>query len=274
MSIINGFNSIYGSRHLNETRRQEGKSAQKLASGKRITTASDDAAGLGISNKLVAKSRSKGAAIRNTNDAISIVQTIEGSLQDFGSLVNRVRELTIQSASDTVTNQERQMMQMEVTQSLLEINRLASAQEIFGQKLMVGNTKKLDIQVDVGGGKKDQIQIDLGNLSHTTMALGINNLSISSQRHARNSLVKLDFAQNEISKSVARMGAISSRFASTVNKLQGDVVNTKQANSRVMDTDYASETANNTKNKIKQDGQTAVIAQSSNGFKNALKLID
>ena len=105
MSKVNGFNSFIGSRHLNESRRQDAKSTQKLASGKRITTASDDAAGLGISNKLTAKTRSKGAAIRNTNDAISIVQTIEGSLQDFGSLVNRIRELTIHAASDTVSNQ-------------------------------------------------------------------------------------------------------------------------------------------------------------------------
>lgn len=274
MSKVNGFISIYGSRHLNKTLREESKSTQKLSSGKRINSATDDAAGLGISQKLKASARSKGAAIRNANDAVSILQTIEGGLQDFNSLVVRIKELTVHSASDTVTDRERQLMQMEVTQSLMEIDRLAQVQEMFGKKITNGGDRRLDIQVDIGGNKKDRIQIDLENLSHTSLALGIANLSVANQRSARNSMVKVDFAINEISKSMARIGALSSRFGVTINKLQGDVVNTKQANSRIEDADYAQESANKVKNNIEKDGQTAVLAQANNELKSALRLID
>lgn len=274
MSKIISSSTFRGSRHLTQTKRMQEKITQKLSSGNRINSASDDAAGLGISKKLTAATRSKRQAMRNANDAISIVQTIEGGLKDFALLVNRMRELAIQAASGTYNPDERMMMNMEFQQNMRQIDQLARKQEIFGQKIAVGNSRKLQIQVDIKKGSSNKIEIDLENLSHTTAALGINDADIASQRHAGFSLVKLDYAQKEISKSMARMGALTSRLNSAINKLQGDVVNTSAANSRIKDTDYAQTTAQNASNKIKQSGQTSVQAQTNNSFSNALKLID
>ena len=274
MSKVNGFNSFKGQRYLSQTKREQDKNTQKLATGRRINSASDDAAALGISSKLTAATRSKSQAIRNANDAISIVQTIEGGLHDFAAVINHVRTLAVQASSGNYTPDERSIMDMEVQQSLRQINQLAQKQEMFGRKLAVGDSRKLQIQVDVKHGKGNTIEIDLENLSHTTAALGINDVDVATQRHAQFSLVKLDFALKEVNKSMARMGALNSRLEKAVNKLQGDVVNTSQANSRIKDTDYAKTTAESTKNKIIQNGQTSVQSQTNSGFNNTLKLID
>ena len=274
MSKVNGFNSFTGQRYLSQTKREQEKSTQKLATGNRINSASDDAASLGISSKLTATVRSKGQALRNANDAISIVQTIEAGLHDFSAVIGHLRQLAVQAASANYTPQERKMLDMELQQGLLQINQLAQKQEMFGQKLAVGNSRKLQIQVDVNNGTGNRIEIDLENLSHTTAALGVNDIDIASQRHAQLAIVQIDYAMKEVSKSMARMGAINSRLDKAINKLKGDVVTTSQANSKIKDTDYAKETAENTKNKIVQDGQTSVVAQSNDLLKSSLKLID
>ena len=273
MAKIANTQAFRNTRELGKSTRAQESSTRKLASGKRVNSASDDAATLGISTKLNAANRSRGQAHRNANDAISIVQTIEGSLHEINASVIRIRELAIHSASDTVSNSERELMNIEVYQNLREINRITESTELFSQKLTEGKDKRLEIQVDKGSGKKDRIFIQLDNLSHSSLALGIDDVDIKSQRHAQHSLIKIDFALKSVGESVARMGALQSRFTSTISKLESDMMNGKQANSRMMDTDYALETANNLKQNIKKDAQTSLASQANDNLRNVTKLI-
>lgn len=274
MSKIGNSNSFTGKHYSSQTQRELTSSASKLSSGKRITSASDDAAGLGVSSKLKASSKSKGQAIRNANDAVSVIQTLQGGLNGFASLITRLRELAIQSSSGTYNNHERSMMDTEVQQTLKQIDQIAQSQEIFGQKISVGNRRKLNIQVDSHNRKGDRIQIDLENLSHTTNALGLIGIDVKSQRHARFSLPKIDFALREVNKSLARLGGYSSRLESAIKNLQNSVHNTRAANSRIEDADYAKETARNVSSNLQKNVQTSVASQVSNGFANILNLIE
>ncbi len=273
MAKIANTQALTITRQLGKTTRAQESSTRKLASGKRVNSASDDAASLGISAKLNATIRSRGQAHRNANDAISIVQTIEGSLKEINSSVVRIRELAIHSASDTVSNNERELMNLEVYQNLREIDRITESTEMFSQKLTEGEDKRLEIQVDKGSGKKDRIFIQLNNLAQSTLALGIDDVDIKSQRHAQHSLIKLDYALRAVGESVAKMGAMQSRFTTAISKLETDVINGKQANSRITDTDYAQETANNLKEKMKEDAQSSLISQAHNNLRDVTKLI-
>jgi len=273
MATIANTQAFRNTRELGKSTRAQESSTRKLASGKRVNSASDDAATLGISTKLNASIRSRGQAHRNANDAISIVQTIEGSLNEINASVIRIRELAVHAASDTVSNNERDLMNIEVYQNLREINRISESTELFSQKLTEGKDKRLEIQVDKGSGKKDRIFIQLDNLSQSSKALGIDDIDIKTQRHARHSLMKVDHALKSVGESVARMGAMSSRFTSTISNLEKDVANGKQANSRMMDTDYAQETANNLKEKIKTNAQTSLATQANDNLRSVTKLI-
>jgi flagellin len=273
MANIANSQTFKNTRELGKSARAQESSTRKLASGKRVNSASDDAATLSISTKLDATNRSRGQAHRNANDAISIVQTIEGSLGEINSSIIRIRELAIHSASDTVSDNERDLMNIELYQRLREIDRTSSTTELFSQKLTEGQDKRLEIQVDKGSGKKDRIFIQLDNLAHSSHALGIDNIDIKSQRHARHSLIQIDYALKSVGESVSRMGALASRFTSTISKLETDMITGKQANSRMMDTDYAQETANNLRIKMKKEAQTSVATQANDSLRSITKLI-
>jgi len=261
-------------RHLSQTRRKIESSTHKLASGKRINSASDDAAGLSISNKMEAGIRSEAQAWRNANDSISVMQVMEGGIMHINDLLIRTRELAIQSASDTISNKERSYLHQEAGSIVNEISRLAKINQFNGNKLMNGKDQKLEIQVGKGNESSSKLSFDLKDMAQDSFSLGVYDISLDTQHHAGLSLHKIDSALRQTSKSLAKIGGFQSRIQNSLNALSESQTNHKDANSRIMDTDYAQASADNIKNKIILENQLAVQSTSRERIAAYLKLLE
>lgn len=272
--LVNTQSIQYGLRHSKLTNREINKSSRKLASGSRINSASDDAAGLGISNKLNASNISKQQAQRNANDGISILQVMGGSLETISSMMIRLRELTVASATDTNSDNEREIMQLESGQIINEIRRISQTTKYNGKKLFDGGEKKIDIQVDANSTNNDRFSIDISDLAQSPYALGISDVRIDTKLRAQLSMAKLDHAIGEVQQSRAKIGSLQSRLGSTINKLSTDYEMGKKTQSKIKDLDYAEETAKNVKNSFVQKAQTATMHQINSSGASFLKLFD
>ncbi|MDH5582065.1 MAG: flagellin [Bdellovibrionales bacterium] len=261
-------------RTLSITNQDQAESLTKLSSGKRINKAADDAAGLAISEKLRAKIRGTTQAERNANDGISLIQTAEGGLNEIANILIRLRELSIQSASDTVGNQEREFANLEYEQLKTEIQRISNSTEFNGKKLLNGEGEKYDFQIGIFNvPNEDRISYDASVINSGVDSLNISDANVLSKEDAQGSLDPLDTAIQKISGQRAILGAIQNRLGSTINNLQISNENLNAANSRIIDTDYASETSNNVRNNILTQAGTSVLAQANVRNQAALKLI-
>lgn len=266
--------SIAAQRTLGVNNREQAQSLGKLSSGSRIVKAADDAAGLAISEKLKAQVRGMNQAERNANDGISMIQTAEGGLSEVSNILTRLRELSVQSASDTVGDRERQFTDLEYQNLKQEIERISQVTEFNGKKLLDGSGDKYDFQIGINNDEfQDRISYDASVTNSSLKSLGISSLSVSNKEGAQKSLATLDDAIHSISGQRAELGAKQNRLTSTIQNLQVSVENLSSANSRIRDTDYAAETANNARLNILNSAGTAVLAQSNAQGANALSLI-
>ena len=272
--LFNSQSSMRNLRYGKANSQKMSSSVRKLASGERITRAGDDAAGLSISTKIDSQVRSRYQAIRNANDSIGFMQVMEGSMQEMLNMVVRMRELSIASASDSYSDEERGMMDLEVTALLNEINRISSATELFGQKLTQGDERHLEFQIDIKNKKDHRLRLDLRDFAQSPFALGINDVKVNTQHRARMSLVKLDYAQKSISASVAKLGAFSNRVTSSIKNLENNQQNAKESNSRIKDADYAVQTAKAVSTNLKASMQAQAGNLINAGSKHVLKLLE
>jgi flagellin len=246
----------------------------KMSSGTRITKASDDAAGLAISEKLKAQIRSVEQANRNANDGISMIQTAEGGLDEISSMLTRLRELAVQASSDTVGDTERSFTDMEYQNLKLEIERISNVTEFNGTKLLNGASDKLDFQIGIYNDQfQDRISYDAKNTNATMSSLGINDLTVSKRDTAQTSLAVVDKAIEKVSEQRSGLGAIQNRLQSTSRNLEITNENLSAANSRIRDVDYAMATADNAKLNILNQAGTSVLAQANSNGQNALRLL-
>lgn len=260
-------------RQMRDSAKKVQNSTSKLASGSRITRAGDDAAGAAISKNMEGKIASRDVATRNANDGISMVQIAEGALGEIKNSIIRMRELMIQSASDTVSSTERDSIDREITSAKVEIDRIAQSTTWNGNDLLTGKEKSFDVHVDTGTGHINKIKFDITDMAQTVWSLGIADISAETQRHAQHSLVKLDYAMRAVSESSAKLGALSSRFGSTINKLINDQINEKKAKSQIKDADVADESSQLLAEKLRQSAQQSVNATMKVSRGAALKLI-
>jgi len=266
--------SLSAQRALSNTNELKESSLEKLSSGTRIVRAADDAAGLAISEKMKAQIRGVKQAERNAGDGISMVQTAEGGLTEIGNILVRLRELSMQSASDTVNDVERGFTNMEYQNLKQEIERISQVTEFNGNKLLNGTGGQYDFQIGIHNDAfKDRISFDTQNLNAGTASLGVGEIDISTRDGAQTSLAVLDDAIEQVSGQRAELGAKQNRLSSTVNNLQMTAENLSAANSRIRDTDYAQETAVNTKLNILTNAGASVLAQTNAQGSAALKLI-
>lgn len=266
--------SIAAQRSLTVSNREMEGTLAKLSSGSRITKAADDAAGLAISEKLKANIRSLKQADRNANDGISMVQTAEGGLNEVSSILTRMRELAVQTASDTVGDSERQMSNMEYQNLKLELERISQVTQFNGKKLLSGEGDKYDFQVGSNNDAfQDRISYDSKQVNARLDGLGVAELDISSKEGSQDSLASVDSAIEKVSNYRSFLGAIQNRLVSTSNNLQVSVENLSAANSRIRDVDYAEATATKAKGDILNAAGTSVLAQANMSSQNALKLI-
>lgn len=266
--------SLKAQRALNRINKDQGKVLQQLASGLRINKASDDAAGLGISEKLKAEIRGLGQAERNANDGISLIQIAEGGIEEVSNILTRMKELSVQASSDTIGNSERSFSDLEYQNLKKEVERVANVTNYNGLKLLNGDDGVFDIQIGTGNNpSEDRIQFEVQELNSTLEGLGIASLSVDSKKEAQKSLGDIDKAIHHVSSRRAFLGAQQNRLSSTIQNVQASAENLSEARSRIVDTDFAKATAENTKNNILLSAGTSVLSQANSAGQLALKLL-
>tara|TARA_R110002072_G_scaffold288917_1_gene455591 strand:+ start:284599 stop:285432 length:834 start_codon:yes stop_codon:yes gene_type:complete len=266
--------SLSAQRSLAQSNRRVGDNLRKLSSGERVTKASDDAAGLAISEKLKAQIRGFRQAKRNANDAISMIQTAEGGLSEISNIVIRLRELAVQAASDTIGQKERGFTDIEFQQLKEEIDRISRSAEFNGTNLLDGSGGILDFQVGVNNDPiLDRLTYDGTKANATLVSLGLTGETVSNKEGAQVTLQKLDNALVQINGVRAELGATQNRLSSTINNLAVTDENLSAANSRIRDVDVAAETADLTKNSILVQAGTSVLSQANQAPNIALKLL-
>lgn len=274
LRIATNVQSLSAQRNLGINSDMQKGSLEKLASGSRITRAADDAAGLAISEKMRASIRSIGQDVRNANDGISMIQTAEGGMNEISNILVRFRELSIQAASDTVTDIERGFMNKEVSQLHQEVNRIAAATEFNGKKLLNGEGKAMDIQVGQNNiAEQDRFVFDLEKTNVTSSALGVSGIEVGTKEAAQGNLSKIDEALKGLSGNRAELGALQNRLQSSIASLQVYNENLSTARSRIKDVDMATETADLTKNNILTQANLSVLSQANQNSTMALKLL-
>jgi len=272
--INTNVSSIAAQRSLSVNNRDTESNLSKLSSGSRITKAADDAAGLAISEKMKAGIRSMKQADRNANDGISMVQTAEGGLNEVSSILTRMRELAVQTSSDTVGDAERGMTNMEYQNLKLELERISQVTEFNGKKLLSGEGGSYDFQIGVNNDAfQDRIVYDSAQVNSRLDNLGVQELDVATKQGSQDSLASIDSAIEKVSSNRSVLGAIQNRLVSTSNNLQVNVENLSAANSRIRDVDYAEATAKKATNDILSAASTSVLAQANMSSQGALKLI-
>ncbi|MBF0191435.1 MAG: flagellin FliC [Magnetococcales bacterium] len=261
--------SLNAQRNLERSTGSLSQTFARLASGLRINSAKDDAAGLAISTRMTSQIRGLNQAVRNANDGISLSQVAEGALQETGNALQRIRELAVQAANATNTSSDRADLQKEVTQLLSEIQRISQDVEFNGSKMLDGTFLGKVFQV----GTKEGQTIKVSIAAATWGALGVSTVTISTAAGASQALSTISSALDSVSESRANLGAIQNRFEAIIANLSNVVENMSAARSRIMDADIANETATLTRNAILQQAGTAVLAQANQQPQLALQLL-
>ena len=274
-SINTNINSLNAQRNAGLNGTSLSTSMQRLSSGLRINSAKDDAAGLAIATRMDAQYRGINVAVRNANDGISLAQTAEGGLQTLTDMVQRMRELAVQASNSTNTSSDLSAINQEYSQLASEIQRTVSSVQFNGQSLLDAST---DYSFQVGANSGQSITVAASSLNVATGDLGALTTGAASAittavGAASGNLSALDAALTAINNTRANLGAVQSRFTNTINFLQSAAENQAAAKGRIMDADFASETANLSRAQILQQAGTAMIAQANQLPQGVLALL-
>lgn len=274
LRIATNVTSLKGQRNLSTSTEMQADHLEKLSSGSRINKAGDDAAGLAISEKLKASVRGINQAKRNANDGISFIQTAEGGMNEVGNILIRMRELSVQSASDTIGAEERQYTNFEYQALAGEIDRIAQVTEFNGAKLLNGQGNTFDFQVGIRNKpEEDRMQYSPQMTDVTVGKLGLTGTGVDTKENAQMNLDKLDAALAGVNQNRAGLGALQNRLQTTVRNLAIQSESLSEANSRIRDADFAVETSELTKSSILTTAGTAVLGQANQSQSQALKLL-
>ncbi|QDU70014.1 flagellin [Engelhardtia mirabilis] len=256
-------------RNLSATSERLGGNFSRLSSGLRIASASDDAAGLGVSERMRSQIRGLGQAGRNAQDGISLSQTAEGALNEVSGNLVRMRELAVQAANGTLSAEDRDVLDVEFQALDNEINRVATETEFNGINLLDGSSATTSIQVGLDSGDT----IDITNQDARSATLGIASLDVDSAANASTALAAIDTAIQSVSTARGNLGASSNRLSSSFRSIQTSRENLSAAESRIRDVDVATETSDLTRNTILQQAAVSVLSQANVQPQLALSLI-
>ena len=285
MVINHNMSAMYANRQLGVSSLSHQKDMEKLSSGERINRAGDDASGLAVSEKMRSQIRGLNQAATNANNGISFIQTTEGYLQESTDIVQRIRELAVQSSNGIYSDEDRMQIQVEVSQLVAEVDRIASQAQFNGMNMLSGrfarpegeNTVTASMWLHIGANMDQRAQVFIGTM--TAEALGVRNsgteqvLSINSPDEANRSIGTLDEALKKINKQRADLGAYQNRLEMTVKGLGVSSENLQAAESNIRDTDMASEMVDFTKDSILTQAGTAMLAQANATSQNVLSLL-
>ncbi len=273
MSVINtNISAIKASNASTSANKALGTAMERLSTGKRINGAKDDAAGLAIATTMTSQVRGMSQGIRNANDGISLAQTAEGALSEVSNMLQRVRELSVQSASGTYQASDRTYMQSEVTALTNQIDDVLTNTKFNGNALFsktAGTDKTFDIQV--GSDSGNTVTLTSKAISGTNISATA--LDVTDATKAATTINNVDLALADVNASRAGLGAGQNRLESAVNNLTSNVTNLSDARSRIEDADYSSETTAMAKAQILSQASTAMIAQANQSQQNVLSLL-
>ena len=273
LTVNTNVSALTATSQLGRTSRKLSDSFARLSSGLRISKSADDAAGMGVADNLDAVSSSARVAMRNANDGISVISTAEGSTTEVTNILKRMRELAVQSSSETLDDDERAYIQDEYEELASEVDRIAGGTEFNGVSLSDGTNTTLDVQVGVNGTANDRITITLGDLRGTVLGVDTASLDLSSASGAQSAISDLDTAIDTVSGYRSDYGAVENRLDSALNNLETYATNLEAAESRIRDLDFASETAEMAKLQIMQSAGVSVLAQAKNMTASAAQLL-
>jgi flagellin len=273
MSVINtNVKSLVAQNALSVNNRSLSKAMEQLSTGKRINSASDDAAGLAISNKMTSQIRGLNQAVRNANDAISVAQTAEGATQEISNMLQRMRELAVQAANDSNSSADRTALDAEVTELIADIDRIATDTEFNNMALLTGSAGTSGTMTfQIGANSGQTIDVTFENMS--TASLGVSGVSVSTASGATSAISTIDDAIATVDTFRADLGAKINRFTYAIDNMANISMNTSAARSRIQDADYASATTELARSQIIQQAATAMLAQANQQPQSVLSLL-
>ena len=283
MIINHNMSAMYANRQLGVTQADVAKNIEKLSSGQRINRAGDDASGLAVSEKMRGQIRGLNQATRNIENGVSFIQTTEGYLQETQDILHRIRELSVQSANGIYTDEDRMQIQVEVSQLVDEINRIASHAQFNGMNILTGafardSAVNRIMQFQVGANMDQNERVYIGTM--TAQALGLQGaqgdagmISLASPDGANQAIGVVDSALKQVSKQRADLGAYQNRFEMAAKGVAVAAENLQASESRIRDADMASEMVNYTKNQILSQAGTAMLAQANTRTQSVMQLL-
>ena len=273
MTVRTNVASMMAAGSLGRTNKALTQSLSRISSGLRITKAADDSAGLGVATNLETSVISTRQSMRNTNDGISIIQTAEGAANEVTDILQRMRELAVQSASETLDDDERSYISDEFTELSDEVARIANVTEFNGVSLANNSNTQLDVQVGIQNATTSRISIDLGDLRATSLAVDTGNVSLANVTSAQEALDNIDTAIDSVNGYRSDFGSVQNRLDSALNNSQVYMEALSSAKSSVLDADFASETSNLTKLQIMQQAGVASLSQAKNINQSVISLL-
>ena len=281
MIINHNMSSLYADRVLNVSNDNMLKNIEKLSSGEKINRAGDDASGLAVSEKMRSQIRGLNQASRNIQNGVSFIQTTEGYLQETTDILQRIRELSVQSANGIYSSEDRMHIQVEVSQLVSEIDRIASQAQFNGMNMLTGRFAQASnevMQFQIGANMDQNARVFIGTMTASALGLkGIqgqdDQITISDPEQANATLGAVDNALLTVTKQRADLGAYQNRFEMAVNGVNIAAENTQSAESRIRDTDMAAQMVEFTKNQILTQSATAMLSQANSSSQNVLALL-
>ena len=281
MIINHNMSSLYTDRVLNISNDSIMKNMEKLSSGERINRAGDDASGLAVSEKMRSQIRGLNQASKNIQNGVSFIQTTEGYLAETTDILQRVRELAVQAANGIYSDEDRMQIQVEVSQLVAEVDRIASVAQFNGMNMLTGRFAEEGgqiMQFQVGANMDQNTRVYIGTMTASALGLkgaqgGEEQVTIASPEEANMTLGAVDAALTQVNKQRADLGAYQNRFEMAAKGVNIAAENTQAAESRIRDTDMASEMVEFTKNSILTQAGTAMLAQANNQSQTVLALL-
>lgn len=285
MVINHNMSAMFANRQTGVTNAATQRNMEKLSSGERINRAGDDASGLAVSEKMRSQIRGLNQAAQNVQNGISFIQTTEGYLQETTDIIQRIRELAVQASNGIYTDEDRMQIQVEVSQLVAEVDRIASQAQFNGMNMLTGrfaqdtgtNSVTASMWLHVGANMDQRVEMFIGTMTATALNLrefGSDEImSLQSPDSANRAIGTLDEALKKINKQRADLGAYQNRLESTYTGLTIGAENLQASESRIRDTDMATEMVEYTKNQVLQQAGTAMLAQANQSAQNVLSLL-
>jgi len=272
MSVRTNVASLMAAGNLAQTNKALSTTLGRISSGLRVNSAADDAAGLGVATNLETDAKSTTQAMRNANDGISIIQTAESASNEVVDILQRMRELAVQSSSETLDDDERSYLADEYDELNDEIARIANVTEFNGIDLADGTTSTVDVQVGIQNNTSSRITIELGDLTTTTLGLTAS-VTLASVTGAQAAIDTIDAALDSVNGFRSDLGSVQNRLDSAINNSQAYLEALSSAQSAIQDADFAHETSEMTKMQIMQQAGVAALAQAKNMNQSVISLL-